>query len=81
MSVEHLTTDELFALLPFYVRVDGDLYFFKLIIGAHSVICWYAMNESEGGSVLLGVRNSGKTLKDCLKNMVEFLIEKKFIKI
>jgi len=75
MKTEDLNTDELFKALPAFVNVNGKLYFFKLIKGNNRIIVEYKMNDSEGGASLDSTYRGGKTLKDALKSMLDWLIE------
>ena len=77
MDTEKLTTDELFAALPGFINVKGDFYHFNLIKGKRILIS-YQTNPSEGGKYLCSTYRTGKTLKEALKSMLDWLIESKY---
>lgn len=75
MNTELLNTDELFKVLPSFVNKNGVLYHFNLIKGNNGILVWYAKNKSEGGEYLDETYRRGKTLKDALKSMLDWLIQ------
>lgn len=75
MDTKNLTTDQLFKALPSFVNVKGDLYHFGLYKGGKRIAVEYRMNESEGGKALANTYRTGNTLKEVLKNTLEWLIE------
>lgn len=78
MNTEELNTDELFKALPSFINVDGKLYHFSMIKGSKRVLIDYRMNASEGGHPLCNAYWGGKTLKDALKNCLDWLIEHEY---
>jgi len=75
MKTENLNTDELFEALPNFINVEGELYHFSLIKGSKRIIIDYTMNKSEGGKSLCQTYWSGKTIKEALKNCLDWLIK------
>lgn len=75
MNTENLNTDELFEALPSFINVEGDLYHFGLIKGSKRIIIDYTMNKSEGRKALCQTYWSGKTIKEALKNCLDWLIK------
>lgn len=75
MDTKTMTTDELFKALPMMVNDNGDFYFFYLMKGQKRINVGYRMNPSEGGKHLDNTRRCGKTLKEALKSMLDWLIE------
>ena len=74
-ETKNLSTDDLFKALPSFVNVDGDFYHFSLVKGLNRIIVCYQMNQNEGGKCLENTNRSGKTTKDALKSMLDWLIQ------
>lgn len=75
MDTSKLTTDQLFNTLPSMVNVNGNFYHFRLIKGNKRIIVEYKTNPSEGERNLRSTFRTGKTLKEALKSMLDWLIE------
>ena len=75
MDTNEMNTDELFKALPMMVNDHGNFYFFYLMKGQKRISVGYKMNESKGGKHLCDTRRSGKTLKEALKSMLDWLIK------
>lgn len=75
MNTELLNTDELFKVLPNAINDKGTLYFIHVVKGNNGVLVWYAKNQSEGGQYLDNTYRKGDTLKEALKEMLDWLIQ------
>lgn len=75
MDTNKMNTDELFKALPMMVNDNGNFYFFYLVKGMKRISVGYKMNDSAGGKHLDNTRRSGKTIKEALKNILDWLIK------
>ena len=75
MNTNEMNTDELFKALPMMVNINGNFYCFYLIKGQKRISVGYKTNSDKGGKHLCDTRRSGKTLKEALKSMLDWLIE------
>lgn len=78
INIDNLTTDKLFDdLLPSFINIDGELYYFSLIKGRDGVIIIY---ETRGNKSLGSTYRIGDNLRDVCEKTIKWLIEFDYVK-